>query len=296
MGAFLTPPPVSIGAAGLAPKLPNDATKYLDGSGAYSVPSGGGTATAGLIIQEVDGSPIGTATVLVVPNGTLSYSGGTATYTPAGGGSGALVTHPMPLDAYSIAATYGDDFTGASLNARWTRRNVPTSETFQFGPQSTYMRSIFNGLNKGDGYYQTAPAGDWTFAMAFIARPSQLGFGLSVVDSSGTGVNAGFYNSPIALIVSDVTTYTTYGGTFDQCITLPSLPGNTETPRKMWIYLRKSSTSYFGAYSMDGEIWSDESPAHTWAGTVDRVGMAYSALVTPGAAQINDLDWFNKIA
>jgi len=34
---------VSTSAHGLAPKLPNDATKYLDGTGAYSVPAGGGS-------------------------------------------------------------------------------------------------------------------------------------------------------------------------------------------------------------------------------------------------------------
>jgi hypothetical protein len=33
---------VSTSAHGLTPKLPNDATKYLDGTGAYSVPAGGG--------------------------------------------------------------------------------------------------------------------------------------------------------------------------------------------------------------------------------------------------------------
>jgi len=36
---------VSITAHGLAPKAPNDATKYLDGTGAYSVPAGGGGGT-----------------------------------------------------------------------------------------------------------------------------------------------------------------------------------------------------------------------------------------------------------
>lgn len=37
---------VSTSAHGLAPKLPNDATKYLDGTGAYTVPAGGGGGTA----------------------------------------------------------------------------------------------------------------------------------------------------------------------------------------------------------------------------------------------------------
>lgn len=36
---------VSTTKHGLAPKLPNDATKYLDGTGAYSVPAGGGGGT-----------------------------------------------------------------------------------------------------------------------------------------------------------------------------------------------------------------------------------------------------------
>jgi hypothetical protein len=33
---------VSTSKHGFAPKLPNDATKYLDGTGAYTVPAGGG--------------------------------------------------------------------------------------------------------------------------------------------------------------------------------------------------------------------------------------------------------------
>lgn len=42
---------VSTSKHGLAPKLPNDATKYLDGTGAYSVPSGGGGG-GGLVLLE----------------------------------------------------------------------------------------------------------------------------------------------------------------------------------------------------------------------------------------------------
>ncbi|HVW54124.1 MAG TPA: hypothetical protein VHC00_00450 [Rhizobiaceae bacterium] len=38
---------VSTARHGFAPKLPNDATKYLDGTGAYSVPAGGGGGSAG---------------------------------------------------------------------------------------------------------------------------------------------------------------------------------------------------------------------------------------------------------
>lgn len=37
---------------GFAPKYPNDATKYLDGTGAYSVPAGGGGGGGGLVFLE----------------------------------------------------------------------------------------------------------------------------------------------------------------------------------------------------------------------------------------------------
>lgn len=102
MTITLTPGTVRVGVPGLAPALPNDATKYLDGTGAYSVPAGGGGGS-GLIIQEADGSPLGTATVLVLPNGTLGFSGGTATYTPAGGGGGLGLS--VPIFARTVTAT-----------------------------------------------------------------------------------------------------------------------------------------------------------------------------------------------
>lgn len=41
----ITTADVSTSAHGFAPKLPNDATKYLDGTGAYTVPTGGGGAS-----------------------------------------------------------------------------------------------------------------------------------------------------------------------------------------------------------------------------------------------------------
>lgn len=51
---------VSTTAHGLAPKLPNDATKYLDGTGVYSVPTvtGGGGGSASIPTFYVDTTPI----------------------------------------------------------------------------------------------------------------------------------------------------------------------------------------------------------------------------------------------
>lgn len=38
---------------GFAPKYPNDATKYLDGTGAYTVPAGGGGGSTDFLVVQV---------------------------------------------------------------------------------------------------------------------------------------------------------------------------------------------------------------------------------------------------
>jgi hypothetical protein len=69
---------VSTTKHGFAPKAPNDATKYLDGTGAWSVPpgSGGGTpcTTTALSFQYNNAGAFGCVV-------ELTYSGATATYT-----------------------------------------------------------------------------------------------------------------------------------------------------------------------------------------------------------------------
>lgn len=41
---------VTTSAHGFVPKAPNDATKYLDGTGVFSTPAGGGGTNIGLVI------------------------------------------------------------------------------------------------------------------------------------------------------------------------------------------------------------------------------------------------------
>jgi hypothetical protein len=44
---------VSTTKHGFAPKAPNDATKYLDGTGAYTVPAGGGGGATDVLAVQV---------------------------------------------------------------------------------------------------------------------------------------------------------------------------------------------------------------------------------------------------
>lgn len=215
-----------------------------------------------------------------------------------------------PLDRYAIDGTYGDDFTAASLSGSWTRRNFTSgAETYQVGPEGTYMRVAFNGRAIGDGYFRTAPAGDWTFATAFIPRfydgSGVKLFGIAVVDTNGTGAWFSFGNgTPQAFDLLSLTTYTTYGGSYVEAGYNGANPSVSYMvndimtyQRKIWLSLRKSGTNYYAAFSVDGEVWGVESSALAWAGTVDRVGLIYGPLSTGTLTNgYIDIDWFNKIA
>jgi len=233
----------------------------------------------------------------------------------APGGSGALAAHPLPLDSYAIDGTYGDDFTGGSLSGSWTRRNYTSgAESYAVGPQATAIRIAKTGRAAGDGYFRTAPAGDWTFAMAFtghFAALTNFAWGVAVVDTNGTGVGTLWYaTSPASPILAQITTYTSYGGSYVQPGASGTSP-NVSTQlgsyvayeiagKKVWVYLRKSGTSYFMAFSFNGETWSPESSALAWSGTVDRVAMMDGPLGSidsgSGTGTFVDIDWFNKIA
>lgn len=72
--------------------------------------TGGGAAGGGttITVEEVDGSPTGSVSKLVLPNGTLSIVGSTATYTPSGSGTTIEYGDLKP-------ATPTLDFTGSDL-------------------------------------------------------------------------------------------------------------------------------------------------------------------------------------
>jgi len=212
----------------------------------------------------------------------------------------------FPLDNYAIDGTYGDDFTGTSLAGIWTRRTfASTDETWQVGPEQTWLRLATASRGAGTGYFQTAPGGDWTFAMKFILHGAEAGWGLAVVDTNGTGLQfSGVYSAhtPYAPLLLQLTTYSTYGGAYVE----PGIPGSSPNvniyvaypiEQTQWMYLRKSGTSYFGSISHDGEVWGKESASITWSGTVDRVGMIFGPLGNAGGTSLTvDVDWFNRIA
>jgi hypothetical protein len=224
----------------------------------------------------------------------------------------AHVGSPHPLDNYPLDATYGDHFTGSSLNAAWTRRNyVAGDETYQVGPDASSIRIAKAGQAAGDGYFRPAPGGDWTFMMSFVPRffagsGTSFSWGIGCVDTNGTGVATCVYGGPIAPLGVRITTYSTYQGTYVQpgaTGTNPNISVWTNTvalDRKYWVTLRKASTNYFTAVSLDGQVWSPESDALAATFTVDRMAMMDAPLGTitsgVGTGSYVDVDVFNKIA
>jgi hypothetical protein len=76
----------SISRHGFAPKLPNDVTKYYDGTGAFSVPPGSGGGGGSITIQNVGDADATIAASTNVVNLTAAYTGSHILTLPAASG------------------------------------------------------------------------------------------------------------------------------------------------------------------------------------------------------------------
>lgn len=249
------------------------------------------TASTGAIEELTAGAG------LVLAGGTLSA--------PGGGSGGSRI---YPLDTYTIDGTYGDDFTGSSLSGIWTRRNFASGdETYQVGPVGTYIRIAPGSRTIGDGYFQTSKSGDWTIGMAIIhenlSSVQTLPFGLAVIDSNGTGVATVVYTNPLAVLLTRITTYSTYQGTYVESANASTNPNINQVvihaDFKHWFSIRRDSgaNNYYLSYSLNGEVWAPESGALNATFTPNRFGMIVHPLAGATVAQSRyDVDWFNVIA
>jgi hypothetical protein len=120
---------VSTTKHGLAPKLPNDATKYLDGTGAYSVPSGGVTSIAGTANQVTASAATGAVTLSLPSTITKGNSS-------------------LLLDASGTTGFPSTDFIYPNSG------RMRFGEVSVAGPNDVFMQA-FPGSTSGSGFLET---------------------------------------------------------------------------------------------------------------------------------------------
>ena len=210
---------------GYAPKLPNDATRYLDGTGAYSVPAGqsGGMADPGSngILKR---TALNTTAVAGYPDivGLFSSCSGTQylgadgnCHTSASGGmadpgaNGILKRTAPNTTAVAVAADYptlnqNTTGTAAGLTSAYIDWNAVSGGAFIQNKPATFAPSAHNLLSAshGDTTAASAVRGDGLFAIGStptwqrLAHPAAAGGyfkwnGTDIVASSGPAAGTG---------------------------------------------------------------------------------------------------------
>ena len=193
----------------------------------------------------------------------------------------------------AIDGTYGDDFDGASLDARWTLKGRSAGDcAFQLGGGSWMDLTL--DTTQAEGYLQTAPGGDFTLTWAGSLTPTGSTtvdaemVGPVIVDTNGSGIGVHFYYNSPGLYLSSISTYSYAAMRY---ILGLGAYGYTSAGIKMWLQINKTGTNYKGRFSYDGYTWSAWTTAYSDAFTVDRVGVL-RVYGTAGMTIHSDL--FNK--
>lgn len=120
---------VSTSAHGFAPKAPNDATKYLDGTGAYSVPAGGGGVANPTATISNNSAINGSASTAIRSDGAPGISTtGVFQFGRLGLGAAADATIPLTLemDALGTTPTSGIALTNTTAAANNAQQVSPS--------------------------------------------------------------------------------------------------------------------------------------------------------------------------
>lgn len=210
--------------------------------------------------------------------------------TPAGGGS----SRPY-LSGITLHGTYGDDFTGASLDAKWTKRNLVTGDlTFQDGG-GTYLSMLPPSGNASQAIFQPyTVSGAKTFLAAYNNWQNAVGImvGPAIIDSSGNGCAALWYDNVQGLYLAKIVNYL-----YDSSVsnsTFVTWPQTFELNVPVWLGLRDNANgTYTAMISFNGYTWSPEVTGTPTAFTANRVGFG-RLLGTPTTGQHKvSLDVFN---
>lgn len=213
---------------------------------------GGGSLT----VQEEDASPSDAAVTTIKVPSAYAQAAGTIHI-----GRPYLEYYSLPLDG-----TMGDHFDGATLNGRWTRRNIQAGwESYQQAGGS-WLRVDIQSATLDQLYTQSMPAGDWDVicSMSYSSNAASM-YGLFVLSSTGGGWGPVLYNGerrPLYAVLSAYQYSSNQG----------YLVNETGAFGKFWVRLSRATNTYSARFSADGYNWSLPVD-RTDATTMDRIAV-----------------------
>jgi Protein of unknown function (DUF2793) len=202
-GADVVLPLADTGAAGLAPARSGVATQYLDGTGAYSTPAGGGGGATNLTYDaatRVIASDTGTdATLPLVTAGDAGLApasgGGTANFLRADGtwaapaGSSAALGLADWWESYRITVTTTGPWILTAVNAGTGNTAIPAAALLGHNPGGGFIRSSTTA-NSGARYKLANEVADYFGGMSHKFRGKALWRA-----TAGNTVRIGFHDS-----------------------------------------------------------------------------------------------------
>jgi hypothetical protein len=198
---------VSITKHGFAPKAPNDVTKYLDGTGLYSIPAGGGGSSLLTTKGDVFGYSTVNARIPVGADGQVLTADSVQTLGVKWGAMPAvIVTGPSTRNNVTASRVIGSVYQNTSSKSLYIGVTVSSTSTPALGcftdssnPPTTIVSTIPMGAS-----------GSW-YSGFFVVIPGDY---YKITVSSGTIVNwtewtDGSTNTALTLTKGDLVTYDT---------------------------------------------------------------------------------------
>jgi hypothetical protein len=167
---------------GYAPKSPADATKFLNGAATpdYALVKDSDLSTSDITTNNVTTSKHGFTPKL--PNDATKYLDGTGNYTvPGGTGSGAGDGGANPDIPPASPNTEDDEFTGGSLNAKWSVINNTVASVDFSSRNTSWLTVKMTGNQLYEIQQSYSNSGDFQFTACFSSSFADNGQGPRMV-------------------------------------------------------------------------------------------------------------------
>lgn len=202
---------VSIAEHGFVPKAPNDATKYLDGTGAFSVPSGSGGGGSWLPLVTGGYTPVIQAVFPTSLQGlTLSTAGASSSFGVAEGAAcdstgakwyGLPAAFTKTTGAWAVGSGFGALDTGSIANSTWyhvyliTKADLSVTDVLiSTSATSPTMPSGYT-LKRRIGSLLTDGSAHWT---AFTQLENVFVWAQPTIDANNVATSTAPSNVPIS--------------------------------------------------------------------------------------------------